>query len=44
MLTVWTKKFKGVLGEHELTLSDAGMLSRSADGEALRKWSGLVLG
>jgi uncharacterized integral membrane protein len=41
-LTIWTKKFKGVLGEHELTLSDAGMLTRSADGETLRKWTGLM--
>ncbi|MDB6123403.1 MAG: hypothetical protein JWQ71_2396 [Pedosphaera sp.] len=42
VLTIWTKKFKGLLGEHELTLSDAGMLTRSADGETLRKWSGLM--
>jgi hypothetical protein len=42
VLTIWTKKFKGVLGEHELTLSEVGMLTRSADGEALRKWTGLL--
>jgi hypothetical protein len=42
MLMIWTKKHKGVIGEHELTLTEVGVLTRSADGEALRKWTGYL--
>ena len=38
---LWTKKFKNVLGEHELRLTDAGMTSRSEHAESTLKWSGL---
>ena len=41
-LMIRTSKFKGLLGEHELKLSDAGMATRSPQSEALRKWSGLL--
>jgi hypothetical protein len=41
ILIIWTQKFKNVLGEHELRLTDAGMLSRSANSETMRKWTGL---
>jgi hypothetical protein len=40
-LMIWTKRFKGVIGEHELTLTDAGMISKSAISEATRKWNAL---
>jgi hypothetical protein len=42
LLAIWTKKFKDLLGEHELRLSDAGMSSRSAHSESMRKWTGLL--
>jgi hypothetical protein len=42
LVTIWTKKFKGLIGEHELKLTDAGMLSQSANSESLRKWTGLL--
>lgn len=41
-LTVWGNKFKGLLGDHELTLSEAGMSTRSAHSESARKWTGLL--
>jgi hypothetical protein len=40
-LMLWTKRFKGVIGEHELTLTDAGMISKSAISETTRKWNAL---
>ena len=38
---IWSKKYKGLLGEHELTLTDAGLFTRSPDGESRRHWTGL---
>jgi|HubBroStandDraft_6_1064221.scaffolds.fasta_scaffold1062683_2 hypothetical protein len=34
-------KFKNLLCEHELRLTETGMLSRSATAETMRKWNGL---
>jgi len=42
VLVVRTNKFKGVLGEHVLTLTDAGMSTRSPHAETSRKWTGLL--
>jgi hypothetical protein len=41
-LMVRTNKFKGLLGEHVLTLTDAGMSTRSPHTESSRKWTGLL--
>jgi len=40
-LMIWTKRFKGLIGQHELTLTDAGMISKSANSETTRKWNSL---
>jgi hypothetical protein len=41
LLLIWTKRFKGLIGQHELTLTNAGLVSKSADSEAKRKWDGI---
>ncbi len=41
-LMIRSNKFKGLLGEHVLTLTDAGMFTRSPQSEGLRKWTGLL--
>ena len=40
-LLIWTKRFKGLIGEHELTLTDAGMVSKSSNSETTRNWNSL---
>jgi hypothetical protein len=40
-LMLWTKRFKGVIGEHELTLTDTGIISKSPLSETTRKWNAL---
>jgi len=41
VLLVRSAKHKNVLGEHSLSLTDEGLLSKSATGEGLLKWCGI---
>ena len=41
VLVVWTAKHKNVLGEHVLSISDEGLVSKSATGEGLVRWGGI---
>jgi hypothetical protein len=38
---IWQAKHKNILGEHELSITDQGLVSKSATGEGLVKWAGL---
>ena len=41
LLLIWTKRFKGLIGQHELTMTNAGLVSKTPDSQATRKWDAL---
>lgn len=41
LVTLYSGKGRGVLGEHELTISDAGLTEKTEYNETLHRWNGL---